>query len=51
MKRELTFTAIYGLKYYPTEEVKSVITSLVASADKDIESEAKRTLTALTKGL
>lgn len=49
MKRELTFTAIYGLKYYPSEEVKSVITSLAASADKDIESAAKRTLTVLTQ--
>lgn len=49
MKRELTFTAIYGLKYYPSEEVKHVITSLAASTDKDIEAAAKRTLIALTK--
>ncbi len=49
MKRELTFTAIYGLKHYPTEEVKRVISSLAVSADKDLASAAKRTLAALTK--
>lgn len=49
MKRELTFTAIHGLKYYPSEEVKHVITPLTASADKDIEAAAKRTLTVLMK--
>ena len=49
MKRELTFTAIYGLKYYPSEEVRDIIASLATSADKDIKSAAKRTLIALTK--
>ena len=49
MKRELTFTAIYGLKYYPSEEVRDIIASLETSADKDIKSAAKRTLIALTK--
>lgn len=49
MKRELTFTAIYGLKYYPSEEVRDMITSLAAGADKDIKLAAKRTLIALTK--
>lgn len=49
MKRELAFTAIYGLKYYPSEEVRDVITSLATSADKDIKLAAKRTLIALTK--
>ena len=44
MKREVMFTAIYGLKYYPLEEVRNVITSLAISADKDIQSAAKRTL-------
>lgn len=49
MKRELTFTAIDGLKYYPSAEVKGIITSLATSADKDIKLAAKRTLIALTK--
>lgn len=49
MKRELTFTAIYGLKYYPSEEVRDMITSLTANKDKDIRFAAKRTLIALTK--
>ncbi len=49
MKRELTFTAIYGLKYYPTEEVKHVITLLAADTDKDIQSAAKRALRAIMK--
>ncbi len=49
IKRELKFTAINGLKYYPTEEVRSIVASLANSADKDIESAAKRTLKALTK--
>lgn len=49
MKRELTFTAINGLKYYPSAEVIGVITSLTASSDKNIKLAAKRTLIAMTK--
>ena len=49
MKRELTFTAIDGLKYYPSAEVMEIITSFANSTDKDIKSAAERTLTALTK--
>lgn len=49
IKRELKFTAIAGLKYYPSAEVTDIITSLAISADKDIQSAAKRTLKALTK--
>ncbi|MGN1155745.1 MAG: hypothetical protein ACI4TK_06175 [Agathobacter sp.] len=49
MKRELKFTAIEGLKYYPSAETTDVITFLAASADKDIEAAAKRTLKALMK--
>ena len=49
MKRELTFTAIYGLKYYPSEEASNIIMSLATSTDKDIKLAAKRTLIALTK--
>ena len=49
MKRELKFTAIAGLKYYPSAEVRGVIASLANSTDKDIKLAAKRTLIALTK--
>lgn len=49
MRRELIFTAIEGLKYYPSADVKEIITSFANSTDKDIKSAAKRTLTALTK--
>ncbi len=49
IKRELTFTAINGLKYYPSAEVTDVITSLTSSSDKDIKLAAKRSLMALTK--
>lgn len=48
MRRELTFTAINGLKYYPSAETMNVITSFAASADKDIRLAAKRTLKVLT---
>lgn len=49
MKRELKFTAILGLKYYPSAEVMNIITSLATSTDEDIKLAAKRTLIALTK--
>lgn len=49
IKRELIFTAINGLKYYPSAEVTDVITSLTSSSDKDIKLAAKRSLMALTK--
>lgn len=49
MKRELIFTAIAGLKYYPSAEVMGIITSLATNTDEDIKLAAKRTLIALTK--
>lgn len=49
IKRELTFTAINGLKYYPSAKVIGVITSLTSNSDKDIKLAAKRSLMALTK--
>ena len=49
IKRELKFTAIEGLKNYPSEETINVIASLAASADNDIKAAAKRTLKALVK--
>lgn len=49
MKRELRFTAIHGLKYYPSAEVMDIITSFASSTDRDIQLAAKRTLKTLTK--
>ena len=49
IKRELKFTAIEGLKNYPSEETISVISSLEVSSDNDIKTAAKRTLKALVK--
>lgn len=44
MKRELKFTAIDGLKYYPSKEVADLITPFLSSCDKDVRAAAKRTL-------
>lgn len=49
IKRELKFTAIEGLKNYPSAETIDVITSLTASMDNDIKTAAKRTLKVLLK--
>lgn len=49
IKRELKFTAIEGLKNYPSEETINVIASLAASEDNDIKTAAKRTLKVLFK--
>ena len=49
MKRELTFTAINGLKYYPSVETMDVITAFASGADNDMRSAAERVLSALTK--
>lgn len=49
IKRELTFTAIAGLKYYPSTEVRGIVESFATSADKDIQLAAKRTLSAMKK--
>lgn len=49
MKRELTFTAIDGLQYYPSKEAIDVIKSFASSKDNDIRSAAKKTLKKMTK--
>ena len=49
IKRELKFTAIEGLKNYPSEETINVIASLASSADNDIKTAAKKALKALVK--
>lgn len=48
IKRELRFTAINGLKYFPSPEAVGIIEPFTASADKDIRAAAKKTLKALT---
>lgn len=47
MRRELIFTAINGLKYYPSADVREIITTFTNNADKDIKLAARRTLTVL----
>ena len=47
MKRELKFTAIDGLKYFPSPEVVALIKSFIDSDDKDIQTAAKQTLKTL----
>ena len=47
--RDIQFTAIAGLKYYPSEETKSIIRELSANHDKDIQSAAKKVLKAYEK--
>ena len=43
IRRELKFTAIEGLKYYPTERNTALIRSYTNDSDKDISMAAKKT--------
>ena len=47
VKRELKFTAIYGLKYFPSAEVVSILELLCESTDQDLRIAAKKALTVL----
>lgn len=49
MRRELKFTAIEGLKYYPSGEVRGVIAALATGTDEDICAAAKGTLRIITR--
>lgn len=49
MKRDLTFKAIYGLKYYPSEETERIILSFMDNPDVDIRASAQKTLKSLAK--
>lgn len=49
IKREVTFTAIDGLKYYPSVETFEILSSFAAGKDKDIRAKALKTIAALTK--
>lgn len=49
MKRELRFTAIDGLKYFPSAETREVIMKYTAYSDSDIKAAAKRTLKRLNR--
>ena len=44
VRRELLFTAIYGLRYYINEENKSEIQAYVSSGDRDISEAAQKTI-------
>jgi hypothetical protein len=48
-KRQLMFSAIYGLRYFPSPEVEEIIKSFTESADKDIVAAAKKTMKVLEK--
>lgn len=49
IKRELKFTAIDGLKYYPSAESTEIVTAFATSTDKAIKAAAKRTLNTWAK--
>lgn len=51
MVRELRFSAINGLKYYPSQETKILLEPFAVDENKDIQSAAKRTLKAISKQL
>lgn len=44
IQRELKFTAIDGLKYYPSLETRDIIESFLVGTDENIQSAARRTL-------
>lgn len=44
MTRELRFTAIHGLKYYPSDDTIAIIKQYVNTSDPDIRAVAQRTL-------
>lgn len=47
MKRELRFTAIHGLRYYPTADTIALIEPYVADVDSSVRAAAKKTLKVL----
>lgn len=49
MERELLFTAIYGLRHYPSTTAKEAIERCANNPDPDIRSAAKKTLSVLLK--
>lgn len=49
IKRQLKFTAIGGLKYYPTDEIIDIINGYTNNEDKDIAKAAKKSLEYIEK--
>lgn len=49
IKRELKFTALDGLKYYPTDDVFKIVQKYTGDADDDIGMLAKKSLKVLEK--
>lgn len=47
VKREIKFTAIRGLKFYPTTEIKALLETFTTCEDADIRLAAKKTLKAI----
>lgn len=47
MKRELIFTAVAGLKYYPAPDTKARIEAFMNSGDQDLRAAAERTWKAM----
>lgn len=49
MKRELKFTAIHGLRYYPTDTSVDLLQKCISDSDIDIASSAKKSLDYIKK--
>ena len=48
-KRQLMFTAIHGLRYYPSERSEQILHQFLASQDRDFQVAAKKTLDYMEK--
>ena len=51
MRRDLLFSALNGLKYYPSEDVIGLIWPFTSSQDKDVASAAQKSMSAMQKRL
>ena len=51
IRRDLKFTALAGLKYYPSEEVLQLIREHTADADRDVTEAAAKAIRAIEKKL
>lgn len=49
-QRQLKFSALFCLRYYPSQEVQSLLTNCAASNDKDLAASAKQSLLFISKG-
>ena len=51
IRRELKFTALDGLKYFPSEDVYQIVKCYTFDADFDIRIAAEKTLKRIAKGI